>query len=180
MTAARARLPSFVVVALAAVVGVIVALLVLWLVAPELPARLESSAGFHWVGEEPGTGRAVLLREQVDGHQIVAGSDRFGIPGGEPVRCHRGAVDQLRDAAKARGRIENLTLRVGSFHRLRISADDLGGAETSYLYRCGDHGAQPLLSWGSLPGFGARSLAIVWLVWMVAVVIALALVRRRR
>lgn len=138
-----------------AALGLVIIPLVLWVLAPGLPARLEAVDGFLWAGET--TGGPLLLREQFDGSQIVAGSDRYGIPRDEPVRCYDDPVAPLREAANARGRIEDLTLTTGMFHRLSVSSDDLGGDETSYLYRCGPHGAQPILSWGSLPGFGARA-----------------------
>jgi hypothetical protein len=165
---------------IAATLGIIVAPLVAWILAPGLPDLLESSDGFHWVGEETGTQRALLLRKQSDGHQILAGSDRFGIPDQEPVRCYRGSIAVLRDAAKARGRIEGLTLHTGWFHRLTIAFDDIGGDTVSYLYRCSDRGVQPLLSWGALSWFGMRTLAIAWIAWIAAALAALELVRRRR
>lgn len=179
MDAPGRRRPFSIVVA-AAATGLVVVPLVLWFLAPGLPARLESSTGFHWAGEDAGTGHPLLLREQPDGRQIVAGSDRFGIPAGEPLGCYRGAAAPLRDAAKARGRIEDLTLHTGLFHRLTLTSDDLGGGETSYLYRCGPGGVQALLSWGYLPGFGARALVLAWIAWVVAWIVALGAMRRRR
>jgi hypothetical protein len=153
-------------VALAAALGVILVPLVLWGLLPGLPARLESSEGFSWAGAETGTGHPLLLREQADGRQIVAGSERFGISRDEPVRCYNGPAEPLREAARARGRIEDLTLRTGFFHRLTITTDDLGGGETTYIYRCGANGAEPLLAWGALPRFGVRALALAAVAWL--------------
>ena len=164
----------------AAAVGLLVIPFILWGLLPGLSAHLESTAGFHWVGEEPGTGHPLLLREQSDGRQIVAGSDRFGIPHEEPVLCYHGPIEPLRDAARARGRIEELALRTGVFHRLTITIDDLGGGNTDYLYRCGPRGAQPLLSWGLLPEFGTQAFAVAWVAWIAACGVILAMFQRRQ
>jgi hypothetical protein len=160
------RLPRSSSVALAAALGVILVPLVLWGLLPGIPARLESSEGFYWVGAEASTGHPLLLREQADGRQILAGSERFGMSRDEPVLCYDGATEPLRDAAKVRGRIEDLMLRTGFFHRLTITTDDLGGGETTYIYRCGANGAKPLLVWGALPGFGVRALAVAAVAWL--------------
>lgn len=161
----------------ATVLGLLVAPLVLWVLAPSLPAYLESAEEFHWVGAEPGTGRPLLLRVQSDGHQIIAGSDRYGLA--EDVPCYDGAVAPLVDAARARGRIEDLSLHSGFFRRLTVRFDDLGGDSATYLYRCGPHGVQPLLSWHSFLGFGVRSLAITWLLWIAACLAAFRIWRAR-
>jgi hypothetical protein len=158
--------------------GLLVAPLVLWVLTPSLPVHLESAEGFHWAGAESGTGRPLLLRVQRDAHQIVAGSDRNALA--EDVPCYDGVVAPLLDAARARGRIEDLSLHAGFFHRLTVRFDDLGGGAATYLYRCGPHGVQPLLSWHSLPGFGVRSLAIIWLLWIAACFAAFRLWRARR
>lgn len=123
--------------------------------------------------------QALILREQLDGYQVVAGSERYGIPRDEPVRCYDGDLAPLRAAARARGRIDDVSLDTGYFRRLTISSDDLGGGQTHYLYRCGPHGAQPLLAWGALPGFGVRAAVIAWLAWVVAGSAVIAMVRRR-
>jgi len=114
--------------------------------------------GFHWAAAEPGSGHPLLLREQFDGRQIFAGSTRYGIPAAEAVACYTGAAAPLRDAAKATGRVDDVSLRTGLFHVLSVHFDDLGGEATTYVYRCGPDGAQPLLSWGRRRGSGcARS-----------------------
>lgn len=176
----RSRWSTAAIAAAAAVIGIVVVPLVLWIAVPALPGRLESRDGFHWAAAEAGTGRPLLLREQFDGRQIVAGSERYGIPAGEPVQCYDGDPAPLQDAARAGGRIEELTLRTGLFHVLSLRFDDLGGGATTYLYRCGAGGAQPLLSWGAVPGFGLRGFALAWLVWMVVALVALGIVRRAR
>jgi hypothetical protein len=163
-----------------AALGVILVPLVLWVLSPGLPARLESTEGFCWAGVEAGTGRPLLLRERDDGREILAGSERFGVPRGELVRCYDGAAAPLLDAAQARGRIEDLALETGLFHRLTVTTDDLGGGATTYVYRCGTNGAEPLLSWGSVPGFGVRALVLASIAWLAVWLVALALVRRRR
>jgi hypothetical protein len=61
-------------------------------------------------------------------------------------------------------------------HLLTVGLDDLGGAKTSYLYRCDSQGARPLLSWGWLPGFGVRSLVVAWLAWGATWIVALGLI----
>jgi hypothetical protein len=164
----------------AAVAGVVVVPLVFWLAVPGLAGHLESRDGFVWVGAEPGTGQPLLLREQFDGREILAGSERFGISGDEPVACFDGPVELLRAAAKQRGRIEDLRLRSGLFRVLSVTLDDLGGPTTTYVYRCSAGGAQPLLSWGRLPGFGLRAFGIAWLVWTAAWALGLAILRRAR
>ena len=157
--------------------GLLIAPLVLWILTPSLPSHLESAEGFYWAGAEPGTGRPLLLRVQSDGHQIVAGSGRYGLS--EDVRCYDGAVEPLLDATRARGRIEDLSLHTGFFHRLTLSFDDLGGGSATYLYRCGPHGVQSLLSWHSLPGFGVQALAIAWLAWIAACFVGFRIRRKR-
>ena len=188
MTRARApRRSTAAVAAIAAALGVLVVPLVLWVIAPALPGALESRDGFHWVGAEAGTGHPLLLRDQSDGRQIVAGSTRYGIPAGEAVACYGGDARPLRDAARAGGRIDDVTLRTREIqllvvrfdvHVLTLRFDDLGGGATSFVYRCAADGARPLLSWGAGPGFGLRGFALAWLLWTVVWVVALSLVRR--
>jgi len=165
--------------AVVAALGVILVPFVLWALAPGLPARLESTDGFHWIGAEPGTGRPLLLREQADGRQILAGSERFGIPQGQSVQCYDGDAVPLRDAARARGRIEDLTLETGFLYRLRLTTDDLSGGTTTYVYRCGANGAEPVLSCGPLPGFGVRALLLAALAWLAVWLVLLGVTRRR-
>lgn len=163
-----------------AALGVILAPLAVCALFPGLPARLESPEGFSWAGVEAGTGRPLLLRERDDGREILAGSERFGVPRGELVQCYDGAAAPLLDAAKARGRIEGLTLETGLVYRLTVTTDDLGGVTTTYVYRCGANGAEPLLSWGSFPRFGVRALAWISIAWLAVWLVALILLRRRR
>jgi hypothetical protein len=162
--------------AMVAALGVVVVPLVLWLVVPGLVGDLESRDGFSWVAQES-TGKPLLLREHANGSEILAGSDRFGIPAGGKLRCYDSVEPLLADAL-ARGFIEHLSLRSGTFRILSITRDDLGSPVTTYVYRCGPDGALPLLSWGVLPEFGLRALAIAWLVWTVAWVVVLSVVRR--
>ncbi|HEX2686522.1 MAG TPA: hypothetical protein VHN14_07885 [Kofleriaceae bacterium] len=176
--ARRPRWSTLGIVAVAAALGILAVPLILWFAFPALPGRLESRDGFHWAAAEAGSGRPLLLREQFDDRQVVAGSTRYGIPAGEPVRCYDGDAAPLREAAKAAGRIEELALRTGLFHVLSVSFDDLGGDATTYVYRCGADGAQPLLSWAAVPKFGLRGFALAWLVWTAGWAIALGLVRR--
>jgi hypothetical protein len=129
---------------------------------------------------EPGTGRPVLLREQDDGAEILAGSDRYGIPRREAVLCYDGPGELLRDAAMARGRVEALTLHTGWFRRLTVTTDDLGGPTTTYVYRCGARGALPVLAWGAARSFGLRALSTTWLVWLGAMLVVRAVLRRLR
>jgi hypothetical protein len=174
----RPRWSTAALAALAATLGLVAVPLILWFAFPSLPGRIESREGFHWAATEAGSGRPLLVREQFDGLQIVAGSTRYGIPAGEPVACYAGDASPLREAAKATGRVDGLSLRTGLFHVLSVHFDDLGGAATTYVYRCGAHGAQPLLSWGLAPGFGLRAFALTWLVWTVAWAVGLGAGRR--
>jgi hypothetical protein len=163
---------------MAAALGLVAVPLILWLAVPSLPGRIESPEGFYWAAAEPGSGHPLLLREQFDGRQIVAGSTRYGIPAGEAVACYTGDPVPLRDAARATGRVDDVSLRTGLFHVLSAHFDDLGGGATTYVYRCGPDGAQPLLSWGPAPGFGLRALGLIWLAWTVAWAVGLGIARR--
>ena len=166
----------------AGVLGLVAVPLILWVACPGLPARLESADGFLWVGKEPGSGHPLLLRVQLDGNQVVAGSERYGIPDTEQVACYTGDVGSLLQAARSGGRVEQLELTGGSLQHLRVVTDDLGGGETSYFYRCDSNGARPLGTWSAGPQFGFTALGLGWLIWMagwIGVGAALARLRRR-
>ncbi len=156
-----------------AALGLAASPLILWGAVPSAPARIESADGFTWIGKDRGTGAPLLLREQFDGRQILAGSERPGIPAAESVECYSGeaaALEPLRQAAAAKGRIEGLTLDHGylhpALHRLAVTTDDLGSPTTTYLYRCDERGARPLLVWSPAPSFGLLALGLGWLAWM--------------
>jgi hypothetical protein len=167
-------------VLLGMLLGAVVVPLVLYVLAPSFPAALQSPNGFSWIGSEPGTGHAVLLREQFDGHEVLAGADRYGIPGGEQVRCFDGDVGPLRTAALDGGRIEGLEFAPGFIRRLTLTFDDLGSPTVTFLYRCSADGIEPLLAWGSLvPGFGVRAFAFAFAIWMALwLLVRLVLLRR--
>lgn len=108
-------------------------------------------------------GRTTLVQQIAQPEDAAA-----GVSGSEQV--HAAAAHGMSGAGQALPHLDRIQAMFGrhdvSGVRAHVGGAAAEGATATYVYRCGANGAEPLLSWGALPGFGVRALAVAAVAWL--------------